>query len=147
MQSSAIYGSKFVRHDDEWLPIIYIDHKPFSVLNLGASTTGIMSEITRLVGLRQPHAIAVVSTSYVSRFMPNADGSQVDPMDRPLPHEDPTAQEHLSIHGFGRGETQMLRALSRITRRVGEPPSLTKWNVEIVDAGGIYWDAIEAGWR
>lgn len=147
MRTAEKTGNTFCRYTDDWTPIIYFDKRPVSLLNLGLSRPNIMTEITRIIAKRNPDNVVVVTTGYVSKYTPNADGSPVDPLDRPLPHEDPNATEHLWIRGFQRNEDCMIEAQARIVRRIDEPPSLTEWSVEVRETSGVYAPAIQAGWQ
>lgn len=147
MKIAETTGQRFKRHTDDWTPIVYFDNRPVSIMNLGLSRSKILTEITRIVAKRNPNNVIVLTTGYVSSFTPNADGSPVDPLDRPLPHEDPNATEHLWVRGLQRGDACMIEATARIVRLVDEPPTLSEWSVGVRDIAGIYSPAIINGWK
>jgi hypothetical protein len=148
VRGAAIRAETMNSPYDDWVPVIRIgDDDPVPVYNLGDSPAGIMRAITRRVHQTNPVTVVTLVIGYYRPPAIYADGTVIDPMDRPNPLDDDATIEALIVRGYERDSSVMLQCHARITRYADQPPMLEKWNVFSADPSGAYYQAIQDGWN
>jgi hypothetical protein len=148
VRGAALRQETMTAAHDDWIPIIRIgDDDPVPVYNLGDSPAGIMQEITRRVHETNPVTVVTLVIGYYRPPAVYADGTVIDPMDRPNPLDDDATIEALIVRGYERDSPVMLQCHSRIVRFADQPPCLYKWNTVTAAPTGAYFQAIQDGWN